>query len=152
MRIDETEDQGIVRQLLRAHEYWRMKQLAVDLVILNEQAPSYAQDLQSALEAQVRTSQSRLSHDGHDPSGSVFILRGDLISAEDRSLLQTAARAVLLSRRGTLAEQVVRQPRSEPAAVRLPRRLSATESLDTLAAAARPRVLQRPRWFRCGWP
>ena len=37
-----SEDQDIVRQLLRAHEYWRMKQLAVDLVILNEQAPSYA--------------------------------------------------------------------------------------------------------------
>ena len=37
VRIDEAEDQEIVRQLLRAHEYWRMKQLAVDLVILNEQ-------------------------------------------------------------------------------------------------------------------
>jgi len=128
VRIDEPEDQGIVRQLLRAHEYWRMKQLAVDLVILNEQAPSYAQDLQASLEAQVRTSQSRLQQDGHDPSGSVFILRGDLISAVDRSLLQTAARAVLLSRRGTLAEQVVHQPRSESAAVPLPRRLPTTKS------------------------
>ena len=29
---------SIVRQLLRAHEYWRMKRLAVDLVILNERA------------------------------------------------------------------------------------------------------------------
>ena len=38
----------IVRQLLRAHEYWRMKQLAVDLVILNERPPSYVQDLQIA--------------------------------------------------------------------------------------------------------
>src|SRR5206468_10330456 len=94
--------------------------LAVDLVILNEQAPSYAQDLQASLEAQLRTSQSRLRHEGHEPSGSVFILRGDLISAEDRTLLQTAARAVLLSRRGSLAEQVVRQ-RSEAAALRLPR-------------------------------
>ena len=132
VRIDEPEDQGIVRQLLRAHEYWRMKQLAVDLVILNEQAPSYAQDLQASLEAQVRTSQSRLQHEGHEPSGNVFILRGDLISAEDRILLQTAARAVLLSRRGTLAEQVVRQPRSEAALVPLARRLPATKSLDVL--------------------
>jgi cyclic beta-1,2-glucan synthetase len=132
VRIDEPEDQGIVRQLLRAHEYWRMKQLAVDLVILNEQAPSYAQDLQASLEAQVRTSQSRLQHEGHEPSGSVFILRGDLISAEDRTLLQTAARAVLLSRRGTLAEQVVRQPRPEAALVPLARRLPATKSLDVL--------------------
>jgi cyclic beta-1,2-glucan synthetase len=36
VRIDEPEDQGIVRQLLRAHEYWRLRGLAVDLVILNE--------------------------------------------------------------------------------------------------------------------
>ena len=60
VRIDEPEDTGIVRQLLRAHEYWRLKGLAVDLVILNEQATSYVQDLQGALEALVRTSQSRL--------------------------------------------------------------------------------------------
>ena len=48
VRIDEPEDLGIVRQLLRAHEYWRLKRLAVDLVILNERAPSYLQDLQNA--------------------------------------------------------------------------------------------------------
>jgi cyclic beta-1,2-glucan synthetase len=124
VRIDDPEDQGIVRQLLRAHEYWRMKQLAVDLVILNEQAPSYAQDLQAALEAQVRTSQSRLRGDRHEPSGSVFILRGDLLPVEDRTLLQTAARAVLLSHRGTLAEQVVQQ-RSEAAALPRARQLTA---------------------------
>ena len=151
VRIDEPEDQGIVRQLLRAHEYWRMKQLAVDLVILNEQAPSYAQDLQAALEAQVRTSQSRLRHEGHEPLGSVFILRGDRISAEDRILLQTAARAVLLSRRGTLAEQVMRQPRSEAALVPLARRQPRDQIIGCLAGAARSRVLQRLRRLRCGW-
>ena len=37
--------------MLRAHEYWRMKRLAVDLVILNERASSYVQDLQIAIEA-----------------------------------------------------------------------------------------------------
>jgi len=132
VRIDEAEDQGIVRQLLRAHEYWRMKQLAVDLVILNEQAPSYAQDLQDLLETQLRASQSRLQHEGPELSGSVFILRGDLISAEDRTLLQTAARAVLLSRRGTLAEQVERQQRSQTPELARQRRPPATKSLDVL--------------------
>src|SRR6185503_15102996 len=100
VRIDEAEDQSIVRQLLRAHEYWRIKQLPVDLVILNEQLSSYAQNLQDALETQVRASQSRLQHEEPGSFGNVFILRGDLISAEDRALLQSAARAVLLSRRG----------------------------------------------------
>lgn len=133
VRIDDAEDQGIVRQLLRAHEYWRMKQLAVDLVILNEQAPSYAQDLQVALDTQLRTSQSRQRHEGHEPSGGVFILRGDLISADDRILLQSAARAVLLSRRGTLAEQVLRQPRVEVAKAPLARVLPALTEATTSA-------------------
>ena len=134
IRIDEAEDQNIVRQLLRAHEYWRMKQLAVDLVILNEQAASYAQNLQDALETQVRASQSRLQHEGPGSFGNVFILRGDLISAEDRTLLQTAARTVLLSRRGTLAEQVERQQRSQTPLLPLPPRPSAAKSLDVLPA------------------
>ena len=63
VRIDEPEDAEIVRQLLRAHEYWRLKGLAVDLVILNEKATSYPQDLQGALEALVRTSQSAVRHE-----------------------------------------------------------------------------------------
>ena len=61
VQIDDIEDIAIVGQLLRAHEYWRMKQLAVDLVILNERSASYVQDLQTALETMVRTSQSRRS-------------------------------------------------------------------------------------------
>ena len=129
-----------------------MKQLAVDLVILNEQTSSYAQqDLQASLEAQVRTSQSRARHEGHAPHGSVFMLRADLVSAEDRTLLQTAARAVLLSRGGTLAEQIGRRQRSQAAAS-----TAAAAAHDAAigrrpAPAARPRVLQRPRWLRCGW-
>jgi cyclic beta-1,2-glucan synthetase len=107
VRIDEPEDVGIVRQLLRAHEYWRMKQLAVDLVIVNERAPSYVQDLQTLLEAVVRTSQSALPA-APAPRGSVFIVRADYITSPQRDVLQSAARAVLLSRRGTLAEQVMR--------------------------------------------
>jgi cyclic beta-1,2-glucan synthetase len=113
VRIDETEEIDIVRQLLRAHEYWRLKLLDVDLVILNEHGTTYAQDLHDSLETLVRTSQSTLVHEGHPGHGGVYILRGDQLSAEDRTLLQTAARAVLLSRRGSLADQVIRLERPE---------------------------------------
>ena len=132
VRIDAAEDQAIIRQLLRAHEYWRLKQLAVDLVILNEQTSSYAQqDLQTALEAQVRTSQSRVRHEGHEAHGSVFMLRADRMSAADRALLQTAARAVLLSRGRTLAEQIGRRQRSQTVAVPLPPRPT-TQPVDVV--------------------
>ena len=115
VRIDEAEDVGIVRQLLRAHEYWRLKRLSVDLVILNEKPPSYEQELQGSLDDLVRASQQRISSDPNDVHGNIILLRGDLISPQERTLLQTAARAVLLSRHGTLAEQVIRSQRPETA-------------------------------------
>ena len=120
VRIDEPEDRGIVRQLLRAHEYWRVKGLAVDLVILNEKAHSYTQELQTSLEALLRTSQSARRDDREDgPRGNVFILRRDLLSPQDHAALQVAARAVLLSRHGTLAEQLARaEPTPGPVAPR----------------------------------
>jgi cyclic beta-1,2-glucan synthetase len=115
VQIDEPEDVSIVRQLLRAHEYWRMKRLAVDLVIVNERAPSYVQDLQALLETLVRTSQSVGPHEGHEPHGNVYILRMDRMTQPQRDVLQAAARVVLSSRRGTLAEQLARAQRPETA-------------------------------------
>ena len=53
LRIANIEDIRIVHQLLQAMEYWRTRRLEVDLVILNERASSYLQDLQSALETRL---------------------------------------------------------------------------------------------------
>ncbi|MGE5273258.1 MAG: GH36-type glycosyl hydrolase domain-containing protein, partial [Verrucomicrobiota bacterium] len=124
VEIDEAEDVGIVRQLLRAHEYWRMKRLAVDLVIINDRAPSYQQDLQALLETLVRTSQS-MPRPEEESRGSVFILRADRVTAAQRDALETAARAVLSSRRGTLAEQVGRAQRPGAAPPAAARRIAA---------------------------
>src|SRR5665811_152729 len=59
-RIDEAEHLETVRQLMRAHAYWRSKHLAVDLVIVNERSTSYVQDLQTALESVVRVNLARM--------------------------------------------------------------------------------------------
>jgi len=123
-RIDSMEDLQIVRQLLQAHEYWRMKQLAVDLVILNENPASYAQDLRTTLEAMVRATESRRLAGTATARGAVFILRAELVSAEARSLLQSAARAGLFSRRGSLFEQLRRLDESELATAKSQRRVA----------------------------
>ena len=101
-----------VRQLLQAHAYWRMKQLTVDLVVLNEQAASEASELQAALEALV-PSPSEPSP-GPDARGAVFVLRADLIALEARSLLQSVARVVIVGLRGSLFEQVMSLEDSVP--------------------------------------
>jgi len=114
-RIDDAEDVGMIRQLLRAHEYWRTKQLSADVVIINEKPPSYLQELQESLETLVRGSQLRLSPDTGAVGGKIVLLRAELVSAQERVLLQSVARVVLLSRRGTLAEQLTRsQARAAP--------------------------------------
>ena len=108
VRIDDLADIGLARQLILAHEYFRLKRLAVDVVILNERASSYIQDLQEALLTAARASQNRTQVLQHGGPGRVFVLRGDLVSDETRSTLLGAARAVLIGRRGTLAEQLKR--------------------------------------------
>ena len=108
VQIDEPEDLQIARQLVRAHEYWRTKHLAVDLVILNERPSSYLQELQDSLEALVRTSEARRRSVPGAALGSVFVLQAAQVSTEVRNLLQTAARVVLVTRRGSLSEQLER--------------------------------------------
>jgi cyclic beta-1,2-glucan synthetase len=108
VRIDEIEDAGIVRELLDVREYWRLKGLVVDLVILNERGASYVQDLQIALETLVRTSRPRTHLGFESDTGGIFVLRSDLIPAQTRALLLAVARVVLLSRRGGLADQLNR--------------------------------------------
>src|SRR5260370_33627433 len=115
-----------------------MKRLGVDLVILNERPRSYHQELQGALEGMVRTSPAR-SPEAESTSGNVFVLRADLVSAELRSVLQTVARAVLLSRRGTLSEQVKRLEMFEPAAGPPPRR---THAIQPVAPSPQRRELE----------
>ena len=106
VRIDDIEHMGLVRQLVHAHEYWRMKRLAVDLVIVNERAESYVQDLQSALETLVRSGR-RPQADGTS-RGEIFVLRTDLMSADARALFPIVARAVLAARNGRLLDQLRR--------------------------------------------
>ncbi len=114
VRIDHIRDREIVRHLIRAHEYWGMKGLTVDLVIVNEHPQSYAEELQDWLERRVRVSQSSARHEIHAGHGEIFILRADQVPEEDQLLLRAVARAVLLSHHGSLAEQLEAALRDEP--------------------------------------
>ncbi|MBS0473483.1 MAG: glycosyl transferase [Proteobacteria bacterium] len=106
VRVAENDGLPLVRQLLRAHEYWRSKNLAVDLVILNEKASSYFQDFQNAIDAAVRTNRA-MPHVGRsEVRGGVFVLHASLIGVEACEQLQAAARAVLRGEHGSLADQI----------------------------------------------
>jgi cyclic beta-1,2-glucan synthetase len=123
-RIEQEDDLELVRQLLRAHEYWKLKQLEVDLVFLNERATSYAQDFHSSVEALVRMNQAMPRLAQSSLRGNVYLFRADLLSGEVRDALQSAARAVLHGQLGSLVEQInrarERRPGVAPAVRKLP--------------------------------
>ncbi len=114
VRVEREEERDVARHLLRAHEYWRLKGIASDLVILNARGASYVQDFQEAFETEVRASRSALGTERNGALGDVFVLREDLLPPEDMLLLRSAARVLVLANRGTLAEQVIRLGRSRP--------------------------------------
>ena len=148
VQIAEADDLELVRQLLRAHEYWRLKQLAVDLVILNERAPSYLQDLQNSVDTLVRMNRSMPRRAGDDARGAVFVLRADLVSNEVRGLLQTAARAVLRSGGGSLVEQINRARNFKPPTAPRPWLVTTSACIGTAVVAPGARILQRVRRLR----
>jgi cellobiose phosphorylase len=118
----------LVRQLVQAHAYWRLKGLTVDLVIWNEDHGGYRQQLQERIMGIIA---SGVGANLIDRPGGIFVrstqhlssedrilsqsaARAVINSSEDRILLQSVARVVIADSRGTLAEQLDRIRLDEP--------------------------------------
>ena len=106
LRIGDPANIELVRQLVQAHAYWRLKGLTVDLVIWNEDRAGYRQQLHEQILGLIAA-----GVEAHviDRPGGIFIRPADQISSEDRILFQTVARAILSDSRGTLVEQLNRR-------------------------------------------
>lgn len=119
LQIGDAANIELVRQLVQAHAYWRLKGLAVDLVIWNEDRAGYRQILQDQIIGLIAA-----GVEAHviDRPGGIFVRPVEQISNEDRILFQSVARVIISDSRGTLAEQLnrhslreVRVPRFQPA-------------------------------------
>jgi len=128
LRISDMEKMEIVRQLIRAHSYWRMKGLTVDLVIINEDVSVYRQSLQDQITTMIS---SGIEAQMLDKPGGIFVRRLEQIPNDDRVLLQAAARVVLDDEKGSLAEQL--EHRSTLEASVPPLRTSRSWSADETA-------------------
>ncbi|HSD29545.1 MAG TPA: glucoamylase family protein, partial [Vicinamibacteria bacterium] len=107
VRVEEEDDIGLVRQVLRAQEYWRLKGLSADVVILNEHPAGYRDEMHEAISTLIERGPS---HVWRDRRGGVFLLRADFMAEADRDLLGAVARGVLVGSRGELAQQLDRPP------------------------------------------
>ena len=103
LRVVEEDDLPLVREVLQAQEYWRLKGLRADVVILNEHPVSYFDEMHGQLTALLDNGPWRAWN--HQPGGA-YLLRGDRMGEAERGLLAAVARAVLSGDRGDLSAQL----------------------------------------------
>ena len=105
LRVAEIESLPLVRQVLNAHEYWRVKGLRADVVILNEHPADYLDEMQGLLTTLV---QEAPWGGWVGKLGGIFLLRAEGMREADRHLLSAVARAVLPGALGDLVSQLER--------------------------------------------
>ncbi|MFN2119110.1 MAG: GH36-type glycosyl hydrolase domain-containing protein, partial [Anaerolineales bacterium] len=135
-RIGDRANIDLVRQLVQAHAYWRLKGLAVDMVIWNEDHAGYRQELQEQIMGLIAAG---IETNVADRPGGIFIRPTDQMSDEDRVLLQTVARAIISDSRGSLVDQInrIRPGEEAPAPDLKSTRTRCTEAPPTVAQPRR---------------
>nr|WP_208619597.1 glucoamylase family protein [Xanthomonas populi] len=141
LRITDPDNLDLVRQLVQAHAYWRLKGLRADLVIWNESQAGYRQQLQDAILGLITADPEA---NVLERPGGIFVRAIEHISQEDRVLLQTVARAILSDANGTLDAQLQRHPsaRAQPPLLEPIQQLDSDDELASTHAAYLDNTLQ----------
>ena len=134
LQIEDPANIDLVRQLVQAHAYWRLKGLAVDLVIWNEDHAGYRQLLHDQIMGLIAAG---IEANVTDRPGGIFLRPADQISEEDRILIQTVARAIIIDSQGALADQINQRGSVEVTVP--PLKSTRTHRSEPMAVAALPR-------------
>ncbi|OGR65192.1 MAG: cyclic beta 1-2 glucan synthetase [Elusimicrobia bacterium GWB2_63_16] len=127
VRVEDQENIGLVARMVQAHAYWRLKGLAVDLVVWNESSSVYRDALSERIGDLISADEKLPA----DRRGRIYSRRADQMSEEDKVLMQAVARIVVSDRGGTLAEHLDRVAKTAA-----PRQLAAAHPRPERAQAA----------------
>jgi cyclic beta-1,2-glucan synthetase len=111
VQIADAENIELVRQMVQAYAYWRLKGLTTDLVIWNDEQGGYRQQLHDQIMGLISAG---VEANVIDKPGGIFVRPAQQIPQEDRILLQSVARVIVSDTRGTLAEQLARRLPPDP--------------------------------------
>lgn len=89
--IRKYEDLDVVSKLIKAHEYWRVKGIYVDLVVISDEEMSYYHPLWNSIFDMITS--------GHllnlqNVSGGIFLLRGEILLREELNQIKSIAAIV----------------------------------------------------------
>lgn len=121
--ISKYEDLDIIYEVIKAHEYWRTKGVAVDLVVVSREEISYSHPLWNSICEVVSSSHLGILQ---NVSGGVFLLRGEILNKQDLDELINISSIV-----------------SKDGAFLLPEAICAEEELRTVEGINEKRLVKR---------
>ncbi|TXT18029.1 MAG: cellobiose phosphorylase [Erysipelotrichaceae bacterium] len=101
--LNKTSMTQILNEVLKAHDYWRLMDLKVDLIILSDEDYSYANPLYQII---VDIVQSSMTSENPNHVRDIFILDRNKVQSEDIPLLYASSRVILIGDGRTMKEQV----------------------------------------------
>lgn len=106
LRIGNINRMDLVKQVLQAHAYWRMKGLISDLVIINEDFSGYRAELHDLITGLMNAgAEAQII----DKPGGVYVRRAEELSEDERVLFQTVARIVFTDTTELFTDKVERR-------------------------------------------
>ena len=103
VEIDNPKQIDLVREALQVHRFLRSRRFMMDVVILNRQQTDYGAELNGML---YRLVSKMNGEEWLQQRGGIYILYGDQMQPDERILLQTAARVLLVGANGSLDHQM----------------------------------------------
>lgn len=134
LKISGSENIHLVTLLIRAHNYWRLKGLKVDLVLLLSDPGGYHQALQNQIRDLVV---SGAGSGQTDIPGGIFVRNGEQITRDDHTLLMSVARVVIDDRHGPLGDQLNKRMKLPNVLPRVLLPMRPEEDLPPVTAAPR---------------
>ncbi len=104
-KMDQTDQIKHLKKMLKAHAFWRLRGLKTELLILNDHAPSYADEVHEAIIQLVESSSERGLMNKY---GGIFLHRTDKMPPEDLALVYSVAHA-MFSRKLPAIEDLIQK-------------------------------------------
>ncbi|MDT8718698.1 cyclic beta 1-2 glucan synthetase [Clostridium sp. 19966] len=93
-------DIDVVRQMLKAHEYWAIKGLTVDFVIINLEEPGYSQPLHSTVRDMINMRRNQAS------AARIFLYNRSTIDKDIADFIMAISRLVIDADKGSIMSQI----------------------------------------------
>ncbi len=127
VRLDHPDFAELCREVLLAHEQFRINGVSVDLLLLNEEPGGYLTPQHDQALSLIRSLHAEGRTDRH---GGIFLRRADQIPDAERNLILSAGRVVLWASRGSLGRQLKQAARVPALAATVAARAESTPTSD----------------------